>query len=761
VQKNGRILMTVPATNTIEQGTLSFTIESRILRELGERLVKQPEVAILELVKNAYDADAQVCEIAHEPPSQITIADDGHGMTFREFKNGWMRIGTSSKEASGTSRTFGRVITGEKGIGRFAVRFLGKTLHLESVAFDEQSQERTMLFADFDWPEFDKNEDLGKVKVPYRLERARPDAPGGTRLVITNLRSNAEKIDMHVVRTASIGIVTPYQSLLRSQDTQTKSQRPKRSPATGAGDPGFLLRIKPVAEDSEDGDLARTVLDSFVLRSVVELRGERLSLAVYRKGEASPSIEVNDRYENSIGPVYADIRFFPQRKGTFTGLPVDGRRAKGWVKDHSGVAVFDRTFRVHPYGTETDDWLFLSADTAKRAREPRSSIAKKHFPMDEAARMSTQLNYMLRLPYPQQLVGIVQVEGRRTKDRLSEDHGLIASADREGFVDNESFRGLRDVVRGAVEAIASADRELQQEQERAEQDELLKALHQETQDAIREIQRNPNIARAEKARIVGRLAQTQLLAQRHDERSRQREAALETMSLLGVVAGFMTHEFGVAFDELEKAQQRLEKLSRRDPTFHEAATAIRGHLGQLREFVTYSQGYIRGASSRPSEAYAARPRIQQVLRVFGKYASDRGIVVEVDAERDVLAPLVPVSLYNGIALNLFTNALKAVTAVTGNGPRRIAFRAWNEQENHILEVSDTGVGVPSALRQRIFDPLFTTTASNRDPLGSGMGLGLSLVKRGVEAYGGRVAVVDPPAGFTTCFRVRLPLEVEA
>ena len=191
--------------------------------------------------------------------------------------------------------------------------------------------------------------------------------------------------------------------------------------------------------------------------------------------------------------------------------------------------------------------------------------------------MSTQLNYMLRLPYPQQLVGIVQVEGRRSKDQSNEDVGLIAAADREGFIDNVAFRRLRDAIRGAVEAIASADRELQQEQERTEQDELLKALRKETQDAIREIETNPNIARVEKARIVARLAQTQLLAQRHDERSRQREAALETMSLLGVVAGFMTHEFGVAFDELEKAQQKLEKLARRDEQFKKSSEAIADH----------------------------------------------------------------------------------------------------------------------------------------------------------------------------------------
>jgi len=135
--------------------------------------------------------------------------------------------------------------------------------------------------------------------------------------------------------------VTPYQSLLRQPKGSTRSR--KRS-AEAEQDPGFQLKIKPTTDETDDGDVARTVLDNFVLRAQVELTGDRLRLAVFRRNQAKPSIAVVDRYSNTLGPVYADIRFYPQRKGTFTGLPVDGRQAKTWVKTHSGVAVFDRTF---------------------------------------------------------------------------------------------------------------------------------------------------------------------------------------------------------------------------------------------------------------------------------------------------------------------------------------------------------------------------------------------------------------------------------
>ena len=117
----------------LQQGNLSFTIESRILRELGERLVKRPEVAVVELIKNSYDADATKCSVVCDFNKSISVVDNGCGMNLQTFTTGWMRIGTSSKEYIEFSERYFRRITGEKGIGRFAVRFLGRKLHLESV----------------------------------------------------------------------------------------------------------------------------------------------------------------------------------------------------------------------------------------------------------------------------------------------------------------------------------------------------------------------------------------------------------------------------------------------------------------------------------------------------------------------------------------------------------------------------------------------------------------------------------------------------
>jgi signal transduction histidine kinase len=283
--------------------------------------------------------------------------------------------------------------------------------------------------------------------------------------------------------------------------------------------------------------------------------------------------------------------------------------------------------------------------------------------MEPQVRASSSENWMLRLPQPAQLVGLVQVVGRRTREGI--DEGLIASADREGFVDNDAFRKLRDLVRGAVELIAVADRSLQQEEEKKRQRKLTASIRAETRAAIKEVQANPNIRAPDKVRIVAALAQAQQLAERQQQVARERERQLEVMSLLGVVAGFMTHEFGAALKELERAHDELVKLASTQSRFRPMALSFENRVNALKEFATYASGYIQGARTKPDKAYPVRPRLQQVKRIFGKYAEERNINVELNVDTDLMAPLVPASLYNGIVLNLYTNALKAVTAKTG------------------------------------------------------------------------------------------------
>lgn len=737
----------------LDAGALTFSVEARLLRELGERLVRRPETALIELIKNSHDADARECRVARRP-GQVVISDDGVGMTFDEFAGAWMRIGTASKARSEYTASLGRSVTGEKGIGRFSVRFLGEQLHLDTVADDPKWRRRTRLRATFDWPAYDASEDLGSIEVPYELTGVSDDIATGTRLVISKLRPAAGELDENQVRTASIGLVSPLSSLINVKQTRTDKT-----------EPGFRL-ILDDGETSDDekndtsSDIALPVLDAFALRARLRLRGRRLTLQIFAASAAQAEFELTDTVAGRCGDLQADIRFFPRRVGMFRDLGVDGRIAYTWIRENSGVAVFDRNFRVSPYGEPSDDWLGLSADVARNTRKPRSSLAQKHFPMTDAEQSSTAENWMLRLPQSSQLVGVVQVAGSRGSTK-SADEGLVAAADREGFLSNTAFTELKDHVRGGVEAIAMVDRRLQRRQEDAERARRLRSLQDEAAAAAEEVEQNPNISRAEKTRIVKAIKTIASDASAHEAATRERIRQLEVMSLLGVVAGFMTHEFGVALAELDTAYQVFVKALKAVPDIEIDFSRFEAARKRLVEFTDYSTAYIRGSRTTPERPYSVLPRVTHVCRTFAGYADERDVTVQTEIDKALLAPQIPTSLYDGIVLNLFTNALKAVTGTAAPANRRlISFRAWNEKTSHYLEVVDTGVGIPEVLWERVFDPLFTTTDSRNDPLGSGMGLGLSLVRASAQAFAGKVRLIAPPPGFSTCVQVEFPLRSE-
>ncbi len=118
--------------------SLTFTVDSQLLEELGERLVGKPYIALAELVKNSYDADSFKATITLDPRNnRIQVSDLGQGMTLKEFEDYWMRVGSRHKERQKVSKSLKnlrRPLTGSKGIGRLAVQILAKELRISTVS---------------------------------------------------------------------------------------------------------------------------------------------------------------------------------------------------------------------------------------------------------------------------------------------------------------------------------------------------------------------------------------------------------------------------------------------------------------------------------------------------------------------------------------------------------------------------------------------------------------------------------------------------
>ena len=740
------------AKEPIDSGEVTFQSEGRLLQELGERLVASSEVAIVELIKNAYDADATICHVLiDDDNNSLIIEDDGFGITLDEFKQKWMRIASGFKEKEQFSRTFKRKLTGAKGIGRFAVRFLGNHLTLESIALDNEKKQKTRLEAFFNWLDFDKTTDLNQVKVPYRLYSAPNDANAGTKLRISKLNGEFASIFSSQIRTEVLRIVNPLSGLERAWFAREKD--------TSDEDPGFRVLL-PVQKDGGliDENLAENILNNYWARLTISLKRKKLQYKIFSEDDKEKAIfEHNQQYENSItNGAFADIRFFPRRQGIFSHKGINGTEAWKWIKNNFGVAVVDHGFRIKPYGYAEDDWLKLSADSAINRRNWRSRIAKEFFPIPDQIRMKPSLNPMLYLPSNHQLVGAVFVEsGHRGIEERSDD--LTPSMDREGYLENKAFNDLTEIVRAGLEMVALVDK--REEERRAEEKARLvyQSAREDVREAIKIIKDSPTLTKIDKERLIaeyGRLARN---IEEMDEYHRHAQQGLETMSLLGVVAGFMTHENKRILHDLDQLRRKLLKLSNKYKELREPLEDLEQRFSEFKSHIEYTTMFIKSVHSRAESSFNARAQIELVVEKFEIFTNERSIEVAIEVDEDLKTPVIPIALYSGILLNLFTNALKAVTAgPTSNKHPTIAFKGWNEKRKHIVEVLDNGIGIPPSLEKRIWDPLFTTTSNENNPLGSGMGLGLSIVKKLVRDIGGSIYLVKAPTGFSTCFRVELP-----
>lgn len=135
-----------------------FFIDAKTLIHLGRDSIKDHTTALIELVKNCYDADAKNVDveiISKGKKPIIRVADNGFGMTRDQLLNNWLRIGFSNKRQSKMSE-LGRRRTGEKGIGRISTDRLGAQIELIS-----KTESDGLVGLKVNWDEFDSE---GKCK---------------------------------------------------------------------------------------------------------------------------------------------------------------------------------------------------------------------------------------------------------------------------------------------------------------------------------------------------------------------------------------------------------------------------------------------------------------------------------------------------------------------------------------------------------------------------------------------------------------------
>lgn len=811
------------SSEPLETGTVTFSSDSKLLSEIGERLIATPDIALSELIKNAYDADATKCNIWLED-DELIVKDDGHGMTETEFREYWMTIATTSRLEQETSRRYNRELTGAKGVGRFAVRNLGLELTIETVAWYDDHEEYRRLTADLEWGDFESGEPLQDEKVKYRIEPA-SETEEGTTLRISQLQDAWSQEDLEEVSGEVLDIISaPYETNRSEMDPGEEAQE---------GDPGFSVYFAPPGEGSPEKSAAQEIYERYVMKVGINVDGETLQYDCeytygYDDGEEETRKYKFELDDNLVGDISGEIRYFNWGyPGLFKELDtMDGRSVPKWLRKNGGVRIIDKNFRVPPYGDELNDWLNISESQARRERQWRSPFTSD-ISADKNQMMADTIKHQLNLPSKNQVLGSIHVSSYRPSEDEEVDDSLnrlVPAMDRQGFVENDAMDQLRDIARGAIEIIAVLDKEeeLRREQQDAEEseselkdeiDNQQKQIEEELDSVVEELEDESTsttdsktesdseadgqlsiedsildsengdesdttvsttestvstgvdggdirqkVEKEIKPEIQESYNDLKEKVEEYEEARAELRSSVESMYLMSAVAAFMTHETSELLrsaDEMIEVweaipeDERSEELKHRLEVTREARDKFEKQLG-------YAKRFMEGLEQDKQSELYVKGKVNEVVEQFDHYTDKKDIEIEHKYPKYLQTPPLNPSIYTGVLMNLFTNAVKAVLDVAPEDSGRIIrFEAENTDEWHKLRVADTGRGIPDGLQDRIFDPLFSTTESREDdPLGAGVGLGLYVVKRVVESSDGEIAVVAPPEGFETCFEVK-------
>jgi signal transduction histidine kinase len=718
-----------PAREKMKSGVLRFAVDCRLLFELGEQLVARKSVALAELVKNAYDADAIKVVVTLDnitrAGGKIVVNDNGVGMTLDTIKKTWMRVATGAKDRLPYSERFGRRRTGAKGIGRFASRRLASQLVLDSVSKRKDGlKEHTSVV--FDWEEFTSGKNIDDVPIRYESRIVRKDVPSGVTLTLNGLREAWQEGDIKELQGDLFSLVSPISE---------RVDRGRRK------DPGFSLRLETPEFPELTGELGEKFLEASwgFLKGKLDSRGRAhytLRIRGRRKLSFTP-----DRVFKDIGAIQFRIHFFVYRSEFFKNFPFSVGDARQLASQQSGVRIYMDRFRVFPYGDPGDDWLDLDADRGKRLTALQPELE---------AQAAALARPMLQLPGNNQLFGAVSVS------RVSNPN-VSLNISRERLIENAAFLNLKTFVRLGVNWM-TVQYARYGKTKRSDTAETTVVDPYEQLNLVREeIEKNEELQRDSKAQIIQALDLAQTSWRDREGEQISELSMLRVLATVGTTVVIFDHELRAIIDAFKGIHTDLKefssKLSGGERAKYESTLAELSKWTKSVEQQGSQIGILMSREARQQKRrFAVRQVVEDMVSPFARYMEERGIEMENNVPADLRTPPMFGCELQSILLNLHTNALKALKA---QSVRKIGIQA--RRDNGFLSIlfSDTGIGVEPHMRNEVFKPFVST--SEPDPvLGVGTGLGLKIVRDLVDVYGGSAHFVDCAAPWKTCVEVRLP-----
>ncbi|TPD60967.1 sensor histidine kinase [Stenotrophomonas maltophilia] len=734
---------------------LKFRPYARLLTMLGDQLIKNERVALVELIKNAYDADASWVKLtfqnfnkdfqAASASAKIIIEDDGIGMSRDVIENHWVNPATPGKlvEKKRQRRTTkkGRIIQGEKGIGRFALLKLGRcvemttrakgssselTLKLDVSSYDEDFLDNDQgLFLDelrMTLSETDPAQEIDRGRIQLG-DAAVARRSQGTRLEISHLqgswtRRRVEEAHRDLGRLQSIfeRIITDSKA---SQAASAKAAKAKRD------DFRIYIYRDDVLEtfDSENEEIIQTLLEE---KTVFRIEGE------YDEPNKKFNFSINDKQRSLelLSPALTGLKIYrdtymPQKSpnelatrptacGSFKfkfyifNFANDAAEHHFLTKDDKELIREHRIYlyrdgiRVYPYGDPSDDWLMIDVR--------RGTVKASEFVSND------------------QTVGVVEISQQGNPN-------LRDKTSREGLVEvgaaTDDFRALIQIFLAWVRAdpydklvrIKKNSQDIETHTTNA-----VERSFNELSDAIAEGDQDVATDRLGDAR-KNYFSERRYLVKRAED--------TEHLAGVGLSVEAASHDLMLSIGSMYRLINDLMELTRGDkpvPAAHLAKelTSLRGMVSFVDEAMKEMQRLFKSTKQKRKQI-----RVEEILgkveRLYSSLMKKRGITYEVQSLGSPLMAHTTDAVLLQVFLNLFDNACYWLEG--RSSPRAISVLL--DGDSGTLVFADSGPGFKQDDLDFIFEPFFSGKGED------GRGLGLYIARQLLARHEYTIDVTEP------------------
>lgn len=729
---------------------------ARLIRTIGDKLISGPEAAIIELVKNAYDADSPSVDIKIVPPKHqnddfrdsiveqgyIEISDKGHGMTYDEILNIWLEPATDTKAVNKTSRSGKRTVLGAKGVGRFASASLGHLINLESIS-ENTRYRKTKI--NLDWRVFEQFKYLDEIDVDISEEESSLCLDSGVKIFITQLNSvwDSEKILNLIKELRRLATptsdrfditldLTEYNNNLEEpynfDGVELLKENNKMAEVLQHGklsyDKEYNL-IKPYSllnhsdyhlkgEFNEDGDF----IGSFNI-----IRGDNIPKPLNFK---SPSLKSSFK---SCGKFSVDLKIYDQEpealKSLFKRMNVNfdlfgTRKARKLISDSSGIAIYRADFRVRPYGDPDHDWLKLE----KR-----------------------------RVQQPSLRIGHAQVSGTIHIENEDKSH-LIERSSREGLEVNDSYRRLVQLLEHLFREIEPKRKEFREKAglSRKPKPSISEARDIANLDSISEAVQS--LSPEEQKPILLKIEKESKALTKALDEIEAYQKLLESNAALGLVVGQIIHDGRTYLEPINSSARSIvdnakflfedskkgELIRSFYPSYGEAIQTGANGLSSLFQKLDP----ISGRSKRKNSQFSVKIVVDDVTNLLSEKVIDSGVEI-IDKTENILVYGFKGDMQAAL-LNILDNALYWLSSISIDSPK-IIISSYSENNFSYLDIENNGPLISEENSTIIFDAGFSHKQD-------GHGLGLSIAREACRNSGGdlRLSRIDPD----TCFTIEFP-----